>query len=293
MSAKKLNELDFDNLSEEEEYAARARENKEEEEENDQHRRIPFPNLSRVDILRLYAHANCDMGDTETFFLNDALAVKSSLIKCRHCPVAGLCLKYAIQGEWTIPRGSRYGIYGGRGPEERWAIENQENPGEWVRFNHYGTAEEFLTIWDKMVEAGLPDNVISALLGLPDEYWRDAFEGKRVYRHDIKQAYELSLLVNRSTGLTCYVVNVNGKPGITLGNNLIVRDGYKARLRNKGKGKGIKKVCGALREDKEAALIFFLATRRAEKYTTRSLANELNRAESAVVEVLRALEDML
>ena len=42
---------------------------------------------------------------------------------CKGCPVARECLAFALRIEKGTPRRFRYGLWGGKGPEERWQLD--------------------------------------------------------------------------------------------------------------------------------------------------------------------------
>lgn len=82
---------------------------------------------------------------------------------CNRCPVKDECLAVALTAEAGASKGSRYGIFGGRSPRERWALSRARgeggrsgptpmDPDEWPHGTHSsythhrcrcGTCQEF------------------------------------------------------------------------------------------------------------------------------------------------------
>jgi hypothetical protein len=83
------------------------------------------------------ASAKCKDGDTSAFFEaieqrsppRRSAAIKRAKAACRSCTVTRECLAAALGEEGTAPHG-RYGIRGGKTPDERATLARTTNKGE-------------------------------------------------------------------------------------------------------------------------------------------------------------------
>ena len=62
-----------------------------------------------------------------TFFRenDDEEGIAEAVAICTRCPVRVSCLEFALRGEENQPKWLGAGIFGGKSPDERWAIRKQ------------------------------------------------------------------------------------------------------------------------------------------------------------------------
>lgn len=67
----------------------------------------------------------CASHDPELFFVLTDRNVRDAKAVCDSCPEAVACLMNAMDAENGEPRALRFGIYGGKTPDERFALAAQ------------------------------------------------------------------------------------------------------------------------------------------------------------------------
>lgn len=75
-------------------------------------------NLPTIRVPAWQAHAACRQHEPDMFHPPESSRGLEAKAVCRGCPVRAACLEYALTFEDAHP-GSRWGIYGGRNPDER------------------------------------------------------------------------------------------------------------------------------------------------------------------------------
>ena len=80
---------------------------------------VTLATLGKLNLLELelgipafFSQASCDSSTAEYFFSEEPSAVRQAKSICESCPIADLCLDWAMQHE-------EYGVFGGATPEER------------------------------------------------------------------------------------------------------------------------------------------------------------------------------